>query len=183
IGSALDVIACEDTESAGVDRNGFMDAEFGREISNGPRPKDACVRGSPGAIGIQILLLAPKSVIDAAVQHEFAAAALDCRERHFGEQQNRIVIESAEANGIELAEDAGDLVVPAPAEIAGESPETFLGRHDETAECAGLTDDRRNFGSGFGEDANFFNLEYARVHGLDDEHALKHAAVDDRNAE
>ena len=63
------------------------------------------------------------------------------------------------------------------------SRDSFLRRRDEASQRAGLADDRREFGGGFGKDADFFRLEHARVHGLDHEHALQHPAIDDRDAE
>src|SRR2546430_5921128 len=41
------------------------------------------------------------SVIDPAVQHQFAGAALDGGQRHFGKQRDRIVVQGAKARSEE----------------------------------------------------------------------------------
>ena len=79
IRGALDVIAGEHAESAGIDRNRFVQAELGGKIGDRARPQHAGVGRPPGAIRLEIFLLAPVGVIDPAVQHQFAGAPLDLR--------------------------------------------------------------------------------------------------------
>ena len=71
IGCALDVIAGEDAEAAGVDGQRLVQAELGREVGDGARTQHAGVGCAPGAVCVQILLLAAVDVVDAAVQDEF----------------------------------------------------------------------------------------------------------------
>src|SRR5260370_38349814 len=63
---ALDMIAGENSQAAGVDGNRFMQSELSGEIGHRAGAQDAGVVGSPGAVGLQILLLAAGGVIDAA---------------------------------------------------------------------------------------------------------------------
>jgi hypothetical protein len=62
------------------------------------------VARSPGAVGLQIFLQAAVGVVDAAVQNEFGGAGLELGQRKLGEQGNRILIELAPAERIEIAE-------------------------------------------------------------------------------
>ena len=77
VGSALDVIAGEHAETAGVNGQRLVQAELGGEVGNGARAKYAGVGSAPGAICEEILLLAAVDVVDAAVQDKLRGAALD----------------------------------------------------------------------------------------------------------
>ena len=50
VGSALDVVARQDTESAGVNRDRLMQPEFRREIGDRPGPQNTSVRRAPGPV-------------------------------------------------------------------------------------------------------------------------------------
>ena len=50
VGSALDVIAGEHPQAAGVDGQGFVQAELGGKIGNGMRPQYTGVLGTPGPV-------------------------------------------------------------------------------------------------------------------------------------
>src|SRR4051812_5470029 len=56
VGSALDMVARKDAESAGVNRNRFMQPEFRGEIRHWPRPQNTRVGRAPGPIRLKILL-------------------------------------------------------------------------------------------------------------------------------
>src|SRR6185312_5812037 len=101
----------------------------------------------------------------------------------FEQQQDGIVIESAEADGIELTKEAGDLVVPGPAEIGGEGPEPFLRGADEAAKRTGFADDGRNLGRDFRKKTDFVGVENAHLGGLNHEHALQDTAIENRHTE
>lgn len=182
VGRALDVVSGEDAEAAGIDRNGFMQAELGGKIRHGARAEYAGVGGSPGAVRLKIFLLAAIRVIDAAVQHEFAGAPLDFLERHLLQQRNGIVVEFAEAHGIEIAEEADAIVIPTPPEVARERPEALLGGRDEAVEHARVAHHGRDLRGGFHQHADLFRFENAGLDGLDHEHALEHAAIDERHS-
>ena len=84
---------------------------------------------APGAIGFQVFELAPVRVVDPAVQHQLSGATLDLRERDFAQHGHRIVIKLPPADWIEVAEQAGRIVIPLttihcePATRASPAPE------------------------------------------------------------
>ena len=106
VGRALDVIAGQDAQSAGIDRNRFVQAEFSREIRHRARPQNAGVRCAPGAVRLKILLLAAVGIVDPAVQHQFPGATFDSRQGYLPQQRDGIVIELPPACRIEVEEQA-----------------------------------------------------------------------------
>jgi hypothetical protein len=74
IGSALDVIARQDSKSTGIDRQRFVHAKFGGEVSHRTGPQHTGVARAPGALRILILAQAAIGVVDPAVQDEFGGA-------------------------------------------------------------------------------------------------------------
>ncbi len=86
VGRALDVVSGEDAEASGVDREGLVQAELGREIGHGTRAKNACVGCAPGSVGVEVFLLATVGVVDASMEHLLGSAALDLFESHLVEQ-------------------------------------------------------------------------------------------------
>ena len=127
VGSALDVIAGEDAQAAGINRQRFVQAELGGEIGDRPRPQDAGMLRAPGAVRLQIFPLAAVGVVDAAVQHELAGAAFDAGKRKFrASSDTGLWLSCAPAHRIEIAKQAGGVVVPAPPEIARQRPQAFL---------------------------------------------------------
>jgi hypothetical protein len=177
------VIAGKDAEAARIDGQGLVQAELGGEVSHRAGAQHARVVCAPGAVGAQIFLLAAVDVIDAAVQQQLARAAIDFPERHLVQERNGILIELAPAHRVQIAKDAGAVVIPAPPHVAGQLPEFFLGGGYEAVEGARLTDDGRNLAGGVGEHADLALAEDPRLLGLDHEHALQNAAVDDGHAE
>ena len=87
IGRALDVIAGQHAQAAGINRQGFVQAELRRKIGHRPRPQHAGVRGAPGAVGLQIFLLAAIRIVDAAVQHQLAGAPFEFAPEAFRESR------------------------------------------------------------------------------------------------
>ena len=68
IGCALDMVATQHAQSAGIDRQRFVQSKLGGEIRHGPRPQHTGIGRAPGPVRIQVLLLAPVYVVDAAMQ-------------------------------------------------------------------------------------------------------------------
>src|ERR1035438_9549265 len=99
-----------------------MQSELRRKISYRTRAQNSGVPSPPSAILLQILALAAVGVVDSAVQHEFSGAAFDLRERYFGEQRDRIVIQLPPAVRIEIEKQTSGVIVPAPPQIASERP-------------------------------------------------------------
>ena len=100
VGGALDVVAGEDAEAAGVDGEGLVQAELGGEVGDGARAQDAGVGCAPGAVGVEVFLLAAVGVVDAAVEHVLGGASLDLFERHLVEQRDWILVGLAPASGV-----------------------------------------------------------------------------------
>ena len=183
VGCALDVIAGEDAEASGVDGEGFVQAEFGGEVGYWARTQDACVGCAPGAVGLQVLLLAAVGVVDASVQHQLCGATLDLVQRHFVEKRDWVLVRLAPACGAEVAKEADAVVVPTPPEIAGEGPEALLRRGDEAIEGAGFADDGRDLVGSLDQHADLSFAKGAWLFGLHDENALEDSAVDERNTQ
>ena len=104
-------------------------------------------------------------------------------ERHLRQQRDRIVVELPPATGIEVAEQAGRVLVPAPPQVAGQR---------RRRSCAGAMNCPRVRASLTTCEswcpaalmaATIGRIERPRVDGLHHQHALQHAAVDERDAE
>jgi hypothetical protein len=74
IGGALDVIAGQNSEAAGIDGQRFVHAKFGGEISHGPGPQHTGAARAPGALRLFVLAQAAIGIVDAAVQGQFVGA-------------------------------------------------------------------------------------------------------------
>ena len=183
VGGALDVVSSENAQAAGIDGQRFVQAELGGKIGDGAGSQDAGIGGSPGAVGMEILLLAAVAVVDAAVQDEFRGAAFDFTEGNFTEQRDGILIQLAPANRIQIAKEADTVVVPAPPEIAGQGPEALLSGGDEAIEGAGFADHRRDFTGGVDQHANFIFAKDAAILGLNYQNTLQDTTVDERHTE
>ena len=143
VGGRLDVIAGQDAEAARVDRQRLVQPELGREVGDRPRPQHAGVALAPGVARPEVFLEAAVGVVDAAVQRQLRGALVDGRDRQLLQQRDRIVPETAPQAGIEVAEQAGRVLVPAPPQVAGQAAQALLRRRDELALGAGQADDVR----------------------------------------
>ena len=114
IGSAFDVVSRENAESAGIDRDGFMQTKFSREVRNRTRSQNTRMLSAPGSIRFEVFALTPVGVIDAAVEHELLRSALNAVQRNFAEHRNWVVIELFESQRIEVTKQTGRIVIPAP---------------------------------------------------------------------
>ena len=103
IGRALEMIARQDPETAGVDRHRLVQAELGGEIRHRARAEDAGVARAPRVPGPQVLLQAPVRMVDAAVQRELRGAHLELVHVDLLEQRDRIVIAPLPEDRIEIA--------------------------------------------------------------------------------
>ena len=117
------------------------------------------------------------------MQGEFGGARFEFGERILVQQRDRTVIELTPAQRIEIAEQAGGIVIPAPPQVAGQRPEPLLGRRDETVEGAGFAHHVRNPVRGLGEQTNLIFRENSRLHGLNHQNALQHAAINEGNSQ
>ena len=117
------------------------------------------------------------------MQTQFCCAAFDFSERDLVKQRNWILIELRPTGGIEIAKQADAVVVPTPAEISSDGPETLLNRSNEAVQGARLADHRRDLVCGFAQHADFMLSKDPRLLCLNDQNALQNAAVDERDAE
>ena len=183
IGGALDVIAGQNSKSAGIDRERFVHAKLGGKISHGTGPQHAGVTRAPGSLRILVLAQAAIGVVDPAVQGEFGGARFELLERILVQQRHRTVIELTPAQRIEIVEQAGGIVIPTPPQVARQRPEPLLGRRDETVERAGFAHHGRNPLRGLGEQTNLIFRKDPRRHSLNHQNALQHAAINQGNSQ
>ncbi len=108
------MVAGEHAQAARINRERLVQSEFGGEIRHRARPQRSGVCSAPGTIGAQIFLLAAIGVIDAAVQHQFSGAAFQFGERDLRQERDGIMVQLAETHRIQIAEQAGGIVIPAP---------------------------------------------------------------------
>ncbi len=180
---ALDVIAREDAETAGVDGQRFVDAELRGEVRHRPRPEHARVTGAPGVLRVQVLLQPAIGVVDPAVQRQLRGPLLELVDRDLLEQRDGVVVERTPEDGIDLAKQAGRVRVPAPPEILRQGSQPLMGRRDELSERSRLGDDRRQLRPRHRQQAHVLGPEGPGLDRLNDEHALQQSAFDDGNAE
>src|SRR5882762_5725449 len=160
-----------------------MQAEFGGEIRYGTWSQDARVPRSPSPIRVEILPLAAVGVIHPSVENKVPGAPLNRRQRHLRQERYRIVVELPPAYRIELPEQAGGIVIPAPPQIARQRPEALLNGSDKTIERSSFAHHGRELGRRFHQHSDFILLKNSRHYGLNDQNTLQHASIDERHAE
>ena len=139
------------------------------------------MRGAPGTVGLQIFLLTAIGVVDPAVQHQFRRAALDLPQGNLAQQRHRIVVELLPARRIELAEQAGGIVIPTPPQISGQLPELLLGGLDESIESAGFADHGRHLRGRLRQHPNLVFLKNPGFGCLNHQHTLQNTSIDERD--
>ena len=117
------------------------------------------------------------------MQDEFGGARFEFVERILVQQRDGTVIELTPAQRIEIVEQAGGIVIPAPPQVAGQRPESLLNRRDETVERAGFAHHVRNPVRGFREQTNLIFREDPRLHRLNHQNALQHTAINEGNSQ
>ena len=183
IRGALQMIAGEDAEAAGVDRQRLVQAELRGEVGHRPRAEHAGVLAAPGVLRLQVLLQPPVGVVDASVQGELRRPRFELRDRHLLQQQDGIVVALAPPQRVELAEQADRLFVPAPPQVLRQRQEALVHRGDEVADRARLAHDRRQLRARRRQHAEVVVAERPRLRRLHDQDALQHAAIDHRHAD
>ncbi len=183
VGRALDVVAGEDAEAARVNRNRLVQAELGGEVGDRPGPEHAGVTDAPGVLGLQVLLQATIGVVDAALKRQLRHPLLDPFRRQLLQERDRVVVALAPQHGIDLAEDAGGLAIPAPPEILRQRHEALARRRDELALCACLAHDRRELTARHGQHAHVLGVVGPRLQRLHHEDALQQPVIENRHPE
>ncbi len=134
-------------------------------------------------VRLQVLPQAAVGKVDLAMQHELACAALDASQRHLAQQQDGVVVQLPPAYRVQFAEDIGGIGVPTPPQVSGERPELFLQRSDESVQGAGLAYDRTQLCCHVNQRTNLFLAEQPGFERLNDQYALQHTAVNERNSQ
>ena len=123
---ALDVVAGQHAQPAGVDRQRFVDPEFGREVGDRLAPQDPGVRVAPGRGTVPVLLQPAERVIDPVRQRQVADALVQIDERHLRQQGHGVAPQLVPTGRIEIPEQAHGAGVPAPPHVPGKRPESAL---------------------------------------------------------
>ena len=132
---ALDVVAGEYAETARVDRHRLVNAELQGEIGHRFRSEHAGVGPPPGRRHAHVFLQSPEGLVDAAVQHQFGGPHLQPLGSELREQGDRVMVQLAPANGIEVAKEIDDLSVPAQPQIAGQGHALVVERFGCKSKC------------------------------------------------
>ena len=93
------------------------------------------------------------------------------------------MIQFAPADRIEIAEQAGGIVVPAPPYVPRQRPQPLARRSDEEIQGAGFGDQLSHLRGRLHQALNLMIAEYARLDGLHDQNSLQHASIDKRNTQ
>ena len=177
------MIAGQDAEAAGVDRNRLMQPELGREVGHRPRPEHARVPRAPRVLRAEVLLKPAVGVVDAPVQRELRGARLELRRGNPPQHRDRVVVALLPQHRVDVTEERARLLVPAPPEVLRQHRQPLMHRRGELTRRPRLAHDGRHLGASRHQHAHVVVVEAARRGGLDDEHALQHPAVHDRHAQ
>ena len=120
------MISCKDPQSAGIDGQGFMQAEFCREIDNRPVIYIAAVYNAPGLVLFDIFIQPPEGMVDTAVEHQFGGAFLHLFRGDLLQEGDRVVLDLAPECWVQIREDADNLRMPCPLEVVCQCTKTFV---------------------------------------------------------
>ena len=161
-----------------------MQAKLGGEVGNRTGSQDACVTRAPSAVCFKILALPAVGVVNAAVEAPIHPRVRSSTDRGISVSSAMgLWLELPPADRIEVAEQAGGLLVPTPPEVAREGPQTLMHGRNETVEGTGFAYDWSHLRGGLGEHLNFIFSEDAGLDGLHYENTLQDAAIDQGNTE
>src|SRR5262249_47767724 len=83
VGSDLDVIAREHSQSTRIDRERFVQAKLGGKVGYGTRSQDTRVPPAPGPFRLLILQQTTIGVVDTAMQNQFRSSRFQLSQREF----------------------------------------------------------------------------------------------------
>ena len=121
VGGALEVVAGEDAEAAGVDVDGLVQAELHREVGD-----HAAVRlgvDLPVLGGLHLLLELRLDRLHVGEERGVGGELLEALLPDAGEEADGVELELAEEGGGDAAEERGGVGVPAPPDVVGEAGE------------------------------------------------------------
>ncbi len=131
----------------------------------------------------RVLVHAAVGVVDPPVQRELRRTLLEPVDRHLLEERHRVVAHLAPQNRVQLAEQAGRLVVPAPPQVLRDCAQTLLERGHNLPESPRLADNGRELGPRGDQHPHVGRLEHALLDRLHDQYSLEQAAIEHRDAE
>ena len=123
---AFQMVTRQDAQAPGIDLQGFMQAELGREIDHGPVVQIAAVNGAPGLLQLDIFIEPPEGIVYTAVEHQLRGAFLNLSRGDLIHEGNRVMFNLSPDMRVQVGEDAYDLWMPCPPEVISQSPETFM---------------------------------------------------------
>ncbi len=138
---------------------------------------------TPRALRRQVFVQAPIRVIDPAVQRELRRAIVERPHLDQLQQRDRIVIQLAPQQGIQLAKERGALVIPAPPEVLRQLAQPVMRRRHEVLRRSSIVHEGSQLRPRHRQHPDVVIAERARAGGLHDEHALEHAVVNNRHAQ
>ncbi len=103
-------------------------------------------------------------------------------ERRLRQQRDGVLIELAPANRVQIAKEAGGVVIPTPPQVAGQRPQPLLCRSNEAVERTRLGDHRRYLRRGLRQHPNLVFAIQPLLDGLHHQHSLQHTAVQQRHS-
>ena len=118
------MIARQNPQAAGGDRQGFVETDFGGEIGDGIAQQGRCVFLSPGLLVRHVGFEAPQDFADPAREVRVLQADFELVFRDLLHHRNRVVVEVLPAAGRKLVEDLLRILVPGPPEVRCQSPQT-----------------------------------------------------------
>lgn len=126
VGGALEVVAGQDAQASRVHRQRLVQAEFGREVDNGPVVHVPAVNGAPGPLVLHVLVESAERVVDAAVEYQFGGAFLHLFGCYLVQEGDGVVFDLAPQVRVQIGEQVDDLRVPCPPEVLGQDPEAVV---------------------------------------------------------
>jgi hypothetical protein len=117
VAHALQVVAREDAEPPGVDGQRLVEAELGGEVGHRPGQQGAAVARPPAVATLEVLLEAAVGLVDAGLKLLVLHPARDLLAVDALEEGDRVVVDGAPDDRIDLAEDRPDVRLPRPPEV------------------------------------------------------------------
>src|SRR5271166_4800197 len=137
----------------------------------------------PGALRVLVLAQAAIGIVDAAMQGKFGGTGFEFFERILAQQRDRTVVELPPAQGVDVAEQTGSIVIPTPPQVTGQSPEPLPDGRDETVERTGFAHHMRNPIRGLRQLTDFILRKDSRLYRLNHQDALQHTPINKGNAQ
>jgi hypothetical protein len=120
VAHALQVVARQHAQAAGVDGQRLVEPELGREVAHGPGEDGPRVGHTPALAPLQVALQPPVGLVDAGLHLQVLHPAVDLVGGHALQQGDGVVVDETPGRGIDLPEDGADIGLPGPPEVLGQ---------------------------------------------------------------